>query len=469
MVLLEFAIPLVLAALPSQQREVEPDDEAGHALAHAEEQARDGHYEEARREYERIAKHFSGTDAGTTAARRSKPSAFLGWRDLIRTGPSSNRVDVIILGEGYQLGEQDQFDDLADEAVSLFEKQPSLREYLPYLNFIRVNLVSAENGVDGFGRDYDTALGARTLSTEVGHVGIDPAAVQAMLSELPAHDGFAIVFAKLGVAGTATGRFATLGGQSMPALIHEWGHAFAGLGDEYATHTHERGPAMRGINVATSDDPASAPWAHWLDARVPGIGLYEGAAGQVRDAWRPTASGCVMESGEFFCRVCQEAMVLAIYSLVDPIEECRPPAPESGAGLMLGDDELVLEVRVMQPKSHALQVQWWVQPSASVTSAPAAGPGSRAPGLRNRGETRQQRGPLPALEGKPWDETNADNDGVHHLRLRAGQLEPGLYRVTCRVRDTTQWAGERFPWVLRDPQGLLESERAWWLMVMAPR
>jgi hypothetical protein len=290
-----------------------------------------------------------------------------------------------------------------------------------------------------------------------------------MLSELPAHDGHAIVWAKTGVLGTSNDGIATIGAQSQPMLIHEWGHAFGRLGDEYATRTHERGPPLRGINVATSDDPASSPWAHWIEARVPGIGLYEGAAGQVRDAWRPTASGCVMEEGEFFCRVCQEALVLAIYSFVDPIEECRPPAPESGAGLILSENELVLEVRVMQPKSHALLVQWWLQPGAQAGSASAGGPGSRAPSLRNQGETRRQRGPLPAIEGKTLDETSADNDGVHRLRLRPNQLEPGLYRITCRVRDTTQWPGERYPWVLRDPQGLLESERAWWLMVMAPR
>src|SRR5262245_30359492 len=128
MVLLQLALPLAFA-LPIQVRAVEPGDEAGLALAKAEEQARDGHYEEARREYERIAKHFPGTDAGTTAARRTKPSAFLGWRDLLRNGPSSNRVDVVFMGEGYQLGEQDQFNDLVDEAVHEFEKQPTLREY----------------------------------------------------------------------------------------------------------------------------------------------------------------------------------------------------------------------------------------------------------------------------------------------------------------------------------------------------
>jgi hypothetical protein len=33
------------------------------------------------------------------------------------------------------------------------------------------------------------------------------------------------------------------------------------------------------------------------------------------------------------------------------------------------------------------------------------------------------------------------------------------------VRDTTELRGEKFPWVLKDERGLLESERIWWLEV----
>ena len=51
------------------------------------------------------------------------------------------------------------------------------------------------------------------------------------------------------------------------------------------------------------------------------------------------------------------------------------------------------------------------------------------------------------------------------LRLARGDLEPGLYRITCRVRDTTELRGEKFPWVLKDELGLLESERVWWVVV----
>lgn len=51
------------------------------------------------------------------------------------------------------------------------------------------------------------------------------------------------------------------------------------------------------------------------------------------------------------------------------------------------------------------------------------------------------------------------------LKLRAKDLEPGRYRVVCRVRDTTKVKGDRHPWVLADEHDLLVSERAWWVEV----
>jgi hypothetical protein len=37
------------------------------------------------------------------------------------------------------------------------------------------------------------------------------------------------------------------------------------------------------------------------------------------------------------------------------------------------------------------------------------------------------------------------------------------------VRDTTKLRDEKFPWVLSDPRGLLESERVWWVEVPSRR
>jgi hypothetical protein len=360
------------------------------------------------------------------------------------------------MGDGYTLEHMKTFDRLADDIPRLFERQKTFREYWSYLDFARADLVSAENGVDGFGRTYDTALGGRVLGTISGHVGIDRAKVAAALAEVPDNDDLAIVFVRLGLFGTGSRGIAVVGGTDARTVMHEWGHAFAGLSDEYdVEQVRHPAPIQNGINVANTDDPKKVPWAHWIAAKVPGIGVYQGAAGRVRGAWKPTAAECVMDHADFFCPVCQEAIVLRIYSIVDPIDAATPPPPPPGIREPIDVREDVPLELTVRPMKHE-----------------APGPGGTYVAERQAKDARvdrRRRGPLPVLPGHPHATTHANGEGVHTLKLRASDLEPGRYEVVCRVRDTTELPGEKWPWVLKDEQELLQSERIWWVRVPPKR
>ncbi len=241
--------------------------------------------------------------------------------------------------------------------------------------------------------------------------------------------------------------------------------AFPGLGDEYTTFTHARPLPRDGVNLATHERTEDLPWAHWIKARAKGVGAYPGGAGQERGVWRPTASGCVMQSGEFFCQPCREALLLRIYSLVDPIDSTNFPGhPFDHAASLTIEDEFEFEVKVMQPKSHDLEVRWWLYPEASAPR-PEEEPDPRYARAQPQKGDRRDRGPLIPLEAKPFQKSRANRSGVHRLKLKAKNLEPGRYRLICRAKDTTKMSGERLPWVLKDERGLLESERAWWIQI----
>jgi hypothetical protein len=440
-------------------------DDPDARLARAEELACIGRHREARNAYEDLAEDHPGTPQGKLAVLRSGASALLGVCPLVENGPAANRVDVVLLGDGYELEHQRAFDELAEDVPPLFERVEPFREYWSYLNFWRGVCLSAEAGVDGFGREYDTLFDGFTTGTDAGHVGVNGRRVREVMKQIPMDDGFAVVFVKLGILGTGGGGVAVIGGRSARTTIHEWGHAFAGLADEYSDHTHQRGAVRDSVNIATTEDPERVPWRHWIEARHPSVGTYEGGAGQVRDVWRPTASGCIMNDGEFFCPVCREALVLAIYALVDPIEsvEPRPPPPTVREPILLWDQPIEIEVRVMQPATHDLEVSWWIEPASRYPVTPAS-PGAPAPKRRDL-LPRLEMGPLAPMPERATKQSGADADGVETLRLARTDLEPGLYRITCRVRDTTELRGEKFPWVLKDERGLLESERIWWLEV----
>ncbi len=457
------ALPANLAAARGQDDE----ERARELLTEAEADVEAGRYRAAARTYTKLAESFPDTEAGRVGALRSKPSAYLGASSVVETGPSSNRVDIAILGDGYTLEHQRAFEALAADVPSFFDQQATFREYASYLNFRRYAVVSEDDSVDGFGREERTALGGRTLGTYAGHVGIDPTLVRDVLAQGPEHDGLAIVYVRTGVLGTGSAGIACVGGRSAETTIHEWGHAFARLGDEYSTNTHERGAVSRRPNVSPTDDPLEVPWAHWIAARVAGVGVYEGASGQVRDAWKPTASGCVMLDGEFFCPPCREALVLRIYSLVDPIERVNYPAiPRTHAATIDVEDSFAFEVDVMQPATHNLEVRWWVLPEHAAPRDPRDIDERYAlPGSESLAADRRGRGPLDPIREKPAKYSRANRTGRHEFVVRASELDPGRYRVVCRAIDTTLLRGAKHPWVLKDEFGLLESERAWWIRI----
>jgi hypothetical protein len=444
----------------SQQEQDSPED----LFARAEGLACAGKFVDARALYKRIAHDYPNTLLGKRASARTQPSAFLGSCPLVDHGPAANRVDVVILGDGYELAHLHALDELAEDVPPLFERVEPFREYWSYFNFLRGVCVSGDSGVDGFGRDYDTLLGGFTLDTDAGHVGVDVERVRSVLEQIPGSDQLAIVFCKLGVEGTGSPGCAVIGGRDARTTIHEFGHAFTDLGDEYSTHTHKRGAVRDAINISSTEDKKKVPWRHWLEARHPSVGVYEGAAGQAQNAWRPTASGCVMNDGEQFCPVCREALVLRIYSIVDPIDEVDPPAPPPGIRepIPFSGDALEIRVRTMRPARHDLEVSWWVENANQypiTPSEPGEPPGDQPP------SPDRTRRPLTPKNGPPTQHGRTGKDAVSTLRLLKSELEPGQYRVTCRVRDTTELRGEKFPWVLKDELGLLESERVWWVDV----
>ena len=67
---------------------------------------------------------------------------------LINNGTTETRYDIVILGDGYQLTEEAQFDsDVAAFLTSLFQKEP----YLTFANYYNVHTVfraSQESGAD---------------------------------------------------------------------------------------------------------------------------------------------------------------------------------------------------------------------------------------------------------------------------------------------------------------------------------
>jgi hypothetical protein len=461
-------LPLLLLALSAPaaiglSAQDDPAAEAQALLRQAEDKVRDGRHADAVRLYQRIVEKYQGTPAAEVAARRALPSAYLGQADVLRNGPSENRVDIVIMGDGYELGKLKSYDKLVDDVPSVFERNEVFGEYLAYLNVLRADVVSEESGIDAYNREKRTALGGAMSDGAQSQVTVDRVAVKKMLEiEMPEADEMAVVLIPLGTLGTGGGGVAAVAAREFDTLIHEWGHAFAHLKDEYSTFTGYRGETEQGINVSDTPDEKRVPWAHFIEANVRGVGVYEGADGKVKGAWKPTSAGCIMGTGEAYCPVCREAIVLRIHEFVDPIDVALPaPAPDGGEPIRVARDapKPVFEVQVMQPASHRLEVSWWLFRAAA---APPIAP--YQPDAAARGE-RGARGKLAPIARKPDEFGRNAKDGRYSFSVSPKDLEPGEYVILARAVDTTELRGERWPWVLKDERDLLKSERVWRVLV----
>lgn len=392
-----------------------------------------GHYELGVKVMKKAATAGRGQPVGDRAAERARENDFVAYTTLYETGDSRNRADFVIAGDGYVLEDRPQraFDRAADQLARYFLAREVFREYRGYVNFHRVNAWSKEDGVDSPTTDASTALGGKWSEAAQGQVTVDHALVARMMERFAPAWECALVMVKRGSLGTGGGRVAAFGHAATGVAYHEFGHAYAGLLDEYSTQTSKEppvGPAPIGVNVTNTDDPAKAPWKHWLDAKAPGIGVFPGGAGRARGAWHPSELGCVMESGSEFCPVCREHVVLTLYSHARPVDEFWPKETDV---VLPAQGKLDFKVRVLRPASRPLSVKF-------------------------------------TFNGKPLDgqakrETVAPEPGSESMREDVSfTLDPAVIAIVPGYSNTIEAVvKDETPWVIRDPEGRLTQKVRW--------
>jgi len=454
------ALPL-LASLAAARPVPTPSER----LREAEAEAQKGNYAKARRVYAEIAERFPGTDEAKVAARRAAKNAFLRAVPLWESGPPECRIDVYILGDGFRLEDQPDFDKWARATMEILFKVDALRRYRHFFNLRQMNVLSAEDGVDtpDHRREYDTALDAKSLGGQ-GQVYVDPSRVFEMLAEVKDSDDLAIVLVRRGVLGTGGMGIATTGRPDRSTIVHEWGHAFAGLLDEYnfGAADRERGFGDRGWNVSDTPDPDLVPWAHFLKNKVKGVGIVEGAAGVPKGRWRPTVSGCAMGAAgsvSGYCPVCRERVIHCIYVRAGAIDLFEPETPvvrvREGRGARFrakpmrveGPPEIEMAWRLYRYRDDEKVVYPESEQETNLADV-FAFPDRPPPATR-------ARTPLPELRGEPL-EARRTADGFEEVTL--ADLPRGIYEVLCFARDPT-------PWVVKDDRDLLKDGRRWILEV----
>ncbi len=483
---------LLLGASPQQEKDEEKLAEAMLRRADALIEAKE--FEQARVTFWYIAKKWPNTKTAEIANYRGGENCVIDVRKVHDTGPSENRIDVHIMADsfGYTNADQRTWLTVSKGFSIQLTDWGMFREYKNYFNCWRVSLASKEKGTSTETKKFDTALGGSTSDAGGGY-WLDDTKAAAVAAKIPSNDGVWLVLIRMGGgvdSGGGSRQASAVMWSGGGTLIHEFGHSFGGLMDEYTSEPGGmpngfRRPIGRGVNISETADPKKVPWAHWLErpevARAAGVGVFKGGNAHEEGQWRPTPGGCTMDSaGGTFCPICRERILLNIYTRVNPIDDAAP-LEESRVRLKKTGDKIALEdpdalpwVLPMQPFSHRLTVKWKVK-FLGVDSTPTG-----------ESAVEKPRDPAPAKRGRTGVSLPFEGDDCKSLvrpdkkgrplerpDFSKLKLEPGRYVVTVEVRDevcddkkdpeTKQPV--KVPWVVKDDKNLL-VERATWEVVV---
>lgn len=251
---------------------------------------------------------------------------------LLQSGTAEKCIDVAILAEGYTLEEMDTFyKDAAIACESLFSHEP-FQSMKKRFNIVAVASPSEDSGVSvprlgewkrtAFNSHFSTFYSDRYLTTS------RVKSIHDALAGIPYEH--VIILAnteEYGGGGIYNSYTLTTAHHPKfrPVVVHEFGHSFGGLADEYfydddvMTDTYPLDIEPWEQNISTRVNFASK----WEDMLVKGtpvptptsekvkypIGVYEGGGYSAKGIYRP-ADNCRMRTNEYpaFCPVCQRAV-----------------------------------------------------------------------------------------------------------------------------------------------------------------
>ncbi len=201
--------------------------------------------------------------------------------ELKRSGPPAEKVDVVFLAEGYRMEEKDKFiNDVKRFSGYLFEIEP-YKSHQEKFNLYGVFRPSAESGMDEPRQQVykNTTLKAffnafdldRYLLTEEGFL------LREMAAQVPYDTIVVLVNSKRYGGGGIYNDYCitTVDNQASKAVfLHEFGHSFAGLADEYYTsevaYNEFYPPGVEPLepNITALLDPENLKWKDLVSATV---------------------------------------------------------------------------------------------------------------------------------------------------------------------------------------------------------
>ena len=224
-----------------------------------------------------------------------------------KTGDDKENFVIVIMGDGYTAGQQDQFlEDATQKARGMLTWSP-YREYSDRINIYAVQAVSNEPGIGVYGgKSPDTYFHVKVYGKAPGFTNGGDERAKALRTEL--EENYLDEGANVGTIHILCNDTGSYGASVNPlfsfstnsednsdgmVMAHETAHSIGGLGDEYERYTNKP-------NMSDTTDPEKIKWSKMLGFR--GIGITNAGTDT---AFAPSRECMMRWLGQPFCEVCK--------------------------------------------------------------------------------------------------------------------------------------------------------------------
>jgi PKD repeat protein len=230
-------------------------------------------------------------------------------------GPPDKFMNLVILGDGYTSTQQDKFVQDAKVVTNGFLAEEPFKTFRDSINVYALKVVSNQSGASlNPSNLIDNYFGSSFWSYGIERLLVawrSNLVMNVLNANTPFYDN-GIIMVNDSRYGGSGGQFTVFSTheQAVELMLHELGHSFSGLADEYWAGNQY---AFEKSNMTQNSDPASIKWKDFLDANGVGIYPYEESP-----TWFRPHQDCKMRYlNRDYCGVCTHKITSDIQALIN--------------------------------------------------------------------------------------------------------------------------------------------------------